>query len=153
MQRSHWLTHASGSVLTVTSPITMGRYMLLWICLSASVILMNKYILDPELGGFPFPLTLTCIHMAFCSIVAWTMVKTGLVAEQPVAFDLYIRWGAVHAPAGDRRLAFSCRNCSATMCSMPVMSAVSETATTKHVHPCRHQQNFVHAGPSCPLQA
>ena len=40
-------------------------YVGLWITLSAGVILHNKWILTES--GFPFPVALTMIHMAFCS--------------------------------------------------------------------------------------
>ena len=38
-------------------------YVGLWICMSAGVILYNKYILT--VFGFPFPVALTMIHMVF----------------------------------------------------------------------------------------
>lgn len=52
-------------------------YMLmsLWIGLSATVILFNKYLLS--YAGFPFPITLTMIHMAFCSILTCCLVHGG----------------------------------------------------------------------------
>ena len=37
----------------------------LWISLSAGVILFNKYILSSY--GFPYPVALTLMHMGFCS--------------------------------------------------------------------------------------
>ena len=40
-------------------------YVALWIGLSAGVIMYNKYVLS--FFGFPFPVALTMIHMAFCS--------------------------------------------------------------------------------------
>ena len=51
--------------------------MLLWIVLSAGVILFNKYILS--VLEFTFPITLTMIHMAFCSILAALLITTGVV--------------------------------------------------------------------------
>ena len=44
-----------------------------WIFLSAVVILFNKYILS--VYGFPFPIALTMIHMAFCSAFAVVIVR------------------------------------------------------------------------------
>ena len=64
-------------------------YMLLWISLSASVIMLNKYILS--YSGFPFPIALTCLHMGFCSILAWLCVKTGLCEAVSVSYDTYLR--------------------------------------------------------------
>lgn len=45
----------------------------LWIALSAGVILFNKYILSEY--GFPYPVALTLIHMGFCSFVAVLVVR------------------------------------------------------------------------------
>ena len=51
------------------------RCMLLWITLSAAVILINKYILS--MSGFPYPIALTCSHMLFCSVLAALVVRLG----------------------------------------------------------------------------
>ena len=48
-------------------------YVSVWIFLSAAVILFNKYILS--VYGFPFPIALTMIHMAFCSALAFVIVR------------------------------------------------------------------------------
>ncbi|KAF0890105.1 hypothetical protein E2562_037673 [Oryza meyeriana var. granulata] len=40
-------------------------YVSVWITLSFSVIVYNKYILDPKMYNWPFSLSLTMIHMAF----------------------------------------------------------------------------------------
>eukprot|EP00958_Prasinococcus_capsulatus_P017043 scaffold1911_cov397-Prasinococcus_capsulatus_cf.AAC.24 len=62
-------------------------YVALWISLSASVILYNKWIL--AYYGFRFPLALTMWHMLFCSVVGFLAVKVfkvtkslGMTAEQ-----------------------------------------------------------------------
>jgi hypothetical protein len=34
-------------------------------------------------AGFPFPITLTMWHMLFCSVLAFVLVKTGVVAAEP----------------------------------------------------------------------
>ncbi|KAF6252638.1 phosphate/phosphoenolpyruvate translocator protein [Scenedesmus sp. NREL 46B-D3] len=65
--------------------------MALWILLSAVVIMLNKYILDPSLGGFPFPLALTASHMLFCSLLAWLLVRTGLVEAPELHMDIWTR--------------------------------------------------------------
>jgi len=52
-------------------------YASIWIVLSASVILFNKYIL--AFGGFPFPITLTVWHMLFSSSIAAALIWTGAV--------------------------------------------------------------------------
>jgi drug/metabolite transporter (DMT)-like permease len=41
----------------------------LWVCLSSSVILSNKFILTE--AGFPFPVTLTFWHQGLSSVLAW----------------------------------------------------------------------------------
>ncbi|CAD6333363.1 unnamed protein product [Miscanthus lutarioriparius] len=42
-------------------------YVAVWIFLSFSVIVYNKYILDPKMYNWPFPISLTMVHMGFCS--------------------------------------------------------------------------------------
>ncbi|KAG1665573.1 hypothetical protein FOA52_000720 [Chlamydomonas sp. UWO 241] len=51
-------------------------YIVLWIGLSATVILINKYIL--AFSGFPFPIALTLTHMAFCASLAFVLIKLGV---------------------------------------------------------------------------
>jgi hypothetical protein len=63
--------------------------MLLWIFLSAAVILVNKYVLS--LSGFPYPVALTCTHMLFCSVLAFTIVKLGLAEAVSISADTYLR--------------------------------------------------------------
>ena len=54
-------------------------YVGLWIGLSAGVILFNKYVLT--VFGFPFPVALTMIHMAFCSALAFLLVRVFKVVK------------------------------------------------------------------------
>ncbi|GMH44092.1 hypothetical protein BSKO_12026 [Bryopsis sp. KO-2023] len=63
--------------------------MFLWISLSAVVILFNKYLLS--YGDFPYPIGLTTIHMGFCSILAYVLVKSGVVQGVDISFDTYLR--------------------------------------------------------------
>lgn len=65
------------------------RIMLLWIVLSAAVILVNKYVLS--VAGFPYPVALTCTHMLFCSVLAFGLVRTGVVDVVQITADTYIR--------------------------------------------------------------
>ncbi|KAF8066272.1 ADIPOR3 [Scenedesmus sp. PABB004] len=65
--------------------------MALWIVLSAGVIMLNKYILDPRLGGFPFPLTLTGLHMAFCWAASAALVRGGVVDAPDMPSETYLR--------------------------------------------------------------
>ncbi|EPS69259.1 hypothetical protein M569_05508 [Genlisea aurea] len=59
-------------------------YVALWIFLSFTVIVYNKYILDKKLYDWPFPISLTMIHMAFCSSLAFALVRVFKIVE-PVA--------------------------------------------------------------------
>jgi len=63
----------------------------LWIVLSATVILFNKYILTTY--GFPFPIALTMTHMAFCSAVAFVLVRVARVVppSEGVTREVYAR--------------------------------------------------------------
>ena len=65
--------------------------MAMWIALSGSVILINKWILDPQLGGFPYPLALSGTHMAFCSVLSSAIVRAGLVEAPPLPLHVYLR--------------------------------------------------------------
>lgn len=61
-------------------------YVSVWIALSFSVIIYNKYILDKKLYDWPFPISLTMIHMAFCSSLAFILVRV-LKLVEPVAMS------------------------------------------------------------------
>ncbi|KAG5559432.1 hypothetical protein RHGRI_009091 [Rhododendron griersonianum] len=67
-------------------------YVAIWIFLSFTVIVFNKYILDRKMFNWPFPISLTMIHMAFCSSIAYLLVRVFRVVE-PVSMsrDLYLR--------------------------------------------------------------
>ncbi|PRQ46390.1 putative sugar phosphate transporter domain-containing protein [Rosa chinensis] len=67
-------------------------YVAIWIFLSFTVIVYNKYILDRKLYNWPFPISLTMIHMAFCSSLAYLLVKVFKLVE-PVSMsrDLYLK--------------------------------------------------------------
>ncbi|XP_010546568.1 PREDICTED: probable sugar phosphate/phosphate translocator At2g25520 [Tarenaya hassleriana] len=67
-------------------------YVAIWIFLSFTVIVYNKYILDKKMYNWPFPITLTMIHMAFCSTLAVLLIKVFKVVE-PVSMsrDTYLR--------------------------------------------------------------
>ncbi|PHU14802.1 putative sugar phosphate/phosphate translocator [Capsicum chinense] len=66
-------TAHSGGVLKKI--ILSYTYLAIWIVLSATVIVYNKYILDKKLYNWPFPISLTMIHMAFCSSLAFLIVR------------------------------------------------------------------------------
>ncbi|GMH10836.1 hypothetical protein Nepgr_012677 [Nepenthes gracilis] len=58
-------------------------YVAIWIFLSFTVIVYNKYILDKKLYNWPFPISLTMIHMTFCSALAFLLVRV-FKAVEPV---------------------------------------------------------------------
>ncbi|XP_020101224.1 probable sugar phosphate/phosphate translocator At4g32390 [Ananas comosus] len=60
-------------------------YVSIWIMLSFTVIVYNKYILDPKMYGWPFPISLTLIHMAFCSSLAFALVRVLRLVDPPSA--------------------------------------------------------------------
>ena len=70
--------------------IAVYSYVGLWISLSAGVILYNKYILTSF--GFPFPVTQTMMHMAFCSVLAFVIVRVlKLVKGVNMTRDVYVQ--------------------------------------------------------------
>lgn len=67
-------------------------YVAIWIFLSFTVIVYNKYILDRKMYNWPFPISLTMIHMAFCSSIAYLLVNVFKLVE-PVSMsrELYLK--------------------------------------------------------------
>ncbi|KAB1204606.1 hypothetical protein CJ030_MR8G012683 [Morella rubra] len=66
-------------------------YVAIWIFLSFSVIVYNKYILDKKMYNWPFPISLTMIHMAFCSSIAFFLVRVlRLVEPVSMSRELYL---------------------------------------------------------------
>ncbi|XP_010915258.1 probable sugar phosphate/phosphate translocator At3g17430 [Elaeis guineensis] len=65
-------------------------YLLIYICLSSGVILYNKWVLSPKYFKFPFPITLTMIHMGFSGVVAFLLVRVfKVVAPVKMTFQIY----------------------------------------------------------------
>ncbi|PKA53360.1 putative sugar phosphate/phosphate translocator [Apostasia shenzhenica] len=60
-------------------------YVSVWIFLSFTVIVYNKYILDPKMYNWPFPISLTMIHMGFCSSLAVLLVRGLRLVELPTS--------------------------------------------------------------------
>lgn len=60
-------------------------YVAIWIFLSFTVIVYNKYILDRKMYNWPFPISLTMIHMAFCSSLAVVLVRVLRLVEPPTS--------------------------------------------------------------------
>ena len=67
-------------------------YVGIWIFLSFTVIIFNKYILDKKLYGWPYLISSTMIHMAFCSTIAMLLVRVFKLVDASIAMtrDLYI---------------------------------------------------------------
>lgn len=66
-------------------------YVAIWIFLSFTVIVYNKYILDKKMYNWPFPISLTMIHMSFCAFLAFLLIRVFRLVE-PVSMsrDLYL---------------------------------------------------------------
>lgn len=65
-------------------------YLLIYICLSSGVILYNKWVLSPKYFKFPFPITLTMIHMGFSGAVAFILVRVlKVVPPVKMTFQIY----------------------------------------------------------------
>ncbi|XP_017422341.2 probable sugar phosphate/phosphate translocator At5g25400 isoform X2 [Vigna angularis] len=61
-------------------------YVAIWIFLSFTVIVYNKYILDKKMYNWPFPISLTMIHMSFCATLAVLLVRIFRLVE-PVSMS------------------------------------------------------------------
>ncbi|KAL8989575.1 MAG: hypothetical protein Q9177_001563, partial [Variospora cf. flavescens] len=59
---------------TTASKIHPAFYVTTWITLSSSIIIFNKWILDD--GGFHYPVTLTCWHLFFATVMTQIMSRT-----------------------------------------------------------------------------
>ncbi|XP_057536662.1 probable sugar phosphate/phosphate translocator At2g25520 [Amaranthus tricolor] len=66
-------------------------YVAIWIFLSFTVIVYNKYILDRKMYNWPYPISLTMIHMSFCSSLAFFLVKVlKLVESVSMSREVYL---------------------------------------------------------------
>ena len=63
--------------------------LVVWLALSSSVILSNKWILHPM--HFPFPVTLTCWHMAVSAVVGAAAIISGKVARQQLCWKTWVK--------------------------------------------------------------
>ncbi|BAT86208.1 hypothetical protein LR48_Vigan03g274000 [Vigna angularis] len=65
-------------------------YLLVYITLSSGVILYNKWVLSTLYFNFPFPITLTMIHMAFSGGLAFLLVRVfKVVSPIKMTFNIY----------------------------------------------------------------
>ncbi len=66
-----------------------------WLSLSSGVILSNKWLLHPK--RFPFPVSLTCWHMAVSAVVGAAAVRSGIAAKQQLSWKT---WAKICLPVG-----------------------------------------------------
>lgn len=64
-------------------------YMLLWIFISAFVIMFNKFILS--FANFPYPIALTTMHMGFCTLVTHTLVRFKVLETVEIPREVFLR--------------------------------------------------------------
>nr|CAD1842532.1 unnamed protein product [Ananas comosus var. bracteatus] len=65
-------------------------YLFVYICLSSGVILYNKWVLSPKYFNFPYPITLTMIHMGFSGAIAFCLVRVfKVVPPVKMTFQIY----------------------------------------------------------------
>ncbi|KAI3469215.1 hypothetical protein Pfo_025878 [Paulownia fortunei] len=65
-------------------------YLLIYITLSSGVILYNKWVLSPTYFNFPFPITLTMLHMGFSGAAAFFLVRIfKVVSPVKMTFSIY----------------------------------------------------------------
>jgi drug/metabolite transporter (DMT)-like permease len=76
-------TGAAGSTSNelLKKVILSYTYVGIWIFFSFTVIIFNKYILDRKMYNWPYPVSLTMIHMAFSSGLAFLLVRVFKVVE------------------------------------------------------------------------
>ncbi|KAL9244155.1 hypothetical protein vseg_017960 [Gypsophila vaccaria] len=73
-----------------TSHALTYLYLLIYILLSSGVILYNKWVLSPKYFNFPFPITLTMVHMGFSGVVAFFLVRVfKVVTPVKMTFEIY----------------------------------------------------------------
>ncbi|KAK9124813.1 hypothetical protein Scep_013659 [Stephania cephalantha] len=66
-------------------------YLLNYILLSSGVILYNKWVLSPKYFDFPFPITLTMIHMGFSGLVAFLLIRVfKVVSPIKMTSEIYL---------------------------------------------------------------
>ncbi|KAE8687804.1 putative sugar phosphate/phosphate translocator [Hibiscus syriacus] len=86
MGKGGYLSHS-----VIRNILLSYAYVTIWIFLSFSVIVYNKYILDKKMYNWPFPISLTIIHMSFCATLAFLLIKVFRFVD-PVSMsrDLYL---------------------------------------------------------------
>mmetsp|Transcript_23962 Transcript_23962/g.74959 ORF Transcript_23962/g.74959 Transcript_23962/m.74959 type:complete len:212 (+) Transcript_23962:242-877(+) len=65
-------------------------YVVIWMAISMSVIIFNKWLL--AYSGFPYPIALTLWHMGFCSTVGFLCIRVfGITTSHNMASSDYFR--------------------------------------------------------------
>ncbi|XP_019418680.1 PREDICTED: probable sugar phosphate/phosphate translocator At3g17430 [Lupinus angustifolius] len=78
------------STMMTTQHMLTYMYLLVYISLSSGVILYNKWVLSTLYFNFPFPITLTMIHMAFSGAVAFVLIRVlKVVSPVKMTFNIY----------------------------------------------------------------
>jgi hypothetical protein len=106
------MASASGRAKVIKEVAKAYTYVLIWMSVSISVILFNKWLL--AYSGFPFPIALTLWHMGFCSMVGIMAVRVLKVVKSHnmSAREYYVRVLPIGAPgAGPRRLLCCAAGC------------------------------------------
>ncbi|KAG8658957.1 probable sugar phosphate/phosphate translocator At1g48230 isoform X1 [Manihot esculenta] len=81
---------AAGKMIINKPLVLTYLYLLIYILLSSGVILYNKWVLSPKYFNFPFPITLTMIHMAFSGMVSFFLVRVfKVVSPVKMTFEIY----------------------------------------------------------------
>jgi hypothetical protein len=62
----------------------------IWIFLSFSVIMFNKYMLDKKMYNWPFPISVTMIYIKFCFLTILLVRVLKLVEPIGMTRDVYI---------------------------------------------------------------
>ena len=79
----------TGTFGVIGSIVVNICYVSLWIALSGTVILYNKWML--VYYGFDYPVTLTMWHMAFSAALAFTCVRFGFIPSANMSRETYIK--------------------------------------------------------------
>ncbi|KAI5665247.1 hypothetical protein M9H77_24570 [Catharanthus roseus] len=67
-------------------------YVAVWIFLSFTVIVYNKYILDRKMYNWPYPISLTMIHMSFSTSLAYLLVRVFKISDPvTMSWEFYFK--------------------------------------------------------------
>ena len=80
---------AGGATPLLLKIVLNTLYVAIWILLSGTVILYNKWLLS--VFGFHYPITLTMWHMAFSAALAFLCVRSGYVPSANLSREMYMQ--------------------------------------------------------------